>query len=180
MPADAPEAMAVRTETETRTERGAEERRASRAWARAVALMGAVVAVDQATKQLVASQLERGESVELVFGLEISEVRNDGVAFGLLAGGEALVLLLTLGSLALLLAYFALDPERPDLWLAVGLLTGGALGNLADRVRSGSVIDFLDLPIWPAFNLADVAIVAGVTVLILVLWQAGPTKRPSG
>jgi signal peptidase II len=78
---------------------------------------------------------------------------------------------LTLGALALLLVYFVFNSERPDLWLAVGLLTGGALGNLADRVRSGAVIDFLDLPAWPAFNLADVAIVGGVAVLILIFWQ---------
>lgn len=172
--------MAVRTETETSTDRRAGERRHTEAWALAIALAGAVVALDQITKQLVASVLERGESIELILGLELSEVRNDGVAFGLLAGGEAVVLLLTLGSLALLVTYFALDPERPDLWLAVGLLTGGALGNLADRVRTGAVIDFVDLPIWPAFNLADVAIVAGVAVLILVLWQASPTKQRTG
>jgi signal peptidase II len=130
-----------------------------------------VVALDQVAKQLAASHIERGDPIEIIFGIELSNVRNKGVAFGLLAGGEALVLSLTLGALALLLVYFAFNARRPDLWMAVGLVTGGALGNLADRVRSGAVTDFLDPPLWPAFNLADVAIVGGVALLILILWR---------
>jgi signal peptidase II len=91
------------------------------------------------------------------------------VAFGLLAGGKLPVLLLTLAALGLLALYFGLHVHRPGLWIAVGLVSGGALGNLADRVRSGSVIDFLDPPLWPAFNVADIAIVAGVALLVLNL-----------
>jgi signal peptidase II len=138
------------------------------------------VALDQATKQLVASTIDSGDPVELVLGIQLANVRNKGVAFGLLAGGEALVLVFTLGALVLLLTYFLLNSERPELWLAVGLLTGGALGNLADRVRSGSVIDFLDLPVWPTFNLADVAIVLGVATLVLTLWQPAAEKQRGG
>jgi signal peptidase II len=145
-----------------------------------MALTGAVVALDQAAKQLAVSRIETGDPVEIAFGVQLANVRNKGVAFGLLAGGEALVLTLTLGALALLLTYFAFNPQRPDLWLAVGLLTGGALGNLADRVRSGAVIDFVDLPLWPTFNLADVAIVVGVAALVLVLWQPAPGKDRDG
>jgi signal peptidase II len=138
-------------------------------WAWAVALAGAVVALDQAAKQLAVSNIESGDPVELVFGIQIANVQNKGVAFGLLAGGEGLVLALTLAALAALLSYFAFNPTRPDLWLAVGLLTGGALGNLADRVRAGAVIDFVDVPLWPTFNLADVAIVTGVAALVLIV-----------
>jgi signal peptidase II len=96
-------------------------------------------------------------------------VRNDGVAFGLLSGGDALVLAFTLGTLALVLAYFATHRDRAGLWVSVGLLAGGALGNLADRLRIGAVIDFVDPPLWPAFNVADVAIVAGVGLLALIV-----------
>jgi signal peptidase II len=149
-------------------------------WARAAALTGAVVALDQAAKQLVVSTIDSGDPVELALGIQIANVRNKGVAFGLLAGGEALVLVFTLGALALLLTYFLFNSERAELWLAVGLLTGGALGNLADRVRSGSVIDFLDLPLWPTFNLADVAIVLGVATLVLTLWQPAAEKHRGG
>ena len=143
-------------------------------WALAVALTGAVVAIDQAAKQLAVTSIESGDPLELVFGIQLANVQNRGVAFGLLAGGEGLVLALTLGALAGLLTYFAFNPTRPDLWLAVGLLSGGALGNLADRVRSGAVIDFIDLPLWPTFNLADVAIVAGVAALVLILSHPAP------
>jgi len=65
--------------------------------------------------------------------------------------------------------YFALHSTRPLLWLATGLLLGGALGNLLDRLRDDAVTDFIDLPLWPAFNLADVSITAGVLVLLAAL-----------
>lgn len=138
------------------------------------------MAIDQAAKQLVASRIETGDPVDIAFGVQLANVRNEGVAFGLLAGGEALVLVCTLGALALLLTYFVLNSQRHDLWLAVGLLTGGALGNLADRVRAGAVIDFVDIPLWPTFNLADVAIVAGVATLVLVLWQSAAEQQEGG
>jgi signal peptidase II len=141
----------------------------SEAWAGALAIAGLVVALDQSTKQLVVATVERGDPVDLPLGFEIGNVRNSGVAFGLLSGGKGLVLAFTLGTLALVLAYFGLHARRPGLWLTVGLLSGGALGNLADRVRSGSVIDFIDPPYWPAFNLADVAIVVGVATLAAIL-----------
>lgn len=142
-------------------------------------LIGAVVAVDQVTKQIVVSSIGKGEPVEVMFGLELANVRNKGVAFGLLAGDKGFVLLLTLGALALLLAYFAVNPGRPGLWAAVGLISGGALGNLADRLRIEAVIDFLDPPIWPAFNVADIAIVVGVALLILGLGVPRASGRSS-
>ena len=89
---------------------------------------------------------------------------NSGVAFGLFSGGgDALVVAFTALALGLIVGWFSLDTLRPGLWLAVGLLAGGALGNLADRVCDGAVTDFIDPPAWPAFNLADVAITAGVS-----------------
>jgi signal peptidase II len=149
----------------------------SGAWARVFALAGVVLALDQITKQIAVSTIQRGDPFEIMFGFELANVRNKGVAFGLLADGEVPVLLLTLGALALLVVYFAFHSETPSLWVAVGLLCGGALGNLADRLRIDAVIDFLDPPLWPAFNLADVAIVAGVVLLIVTL---GGPDRPGG
>jgi signal peptidase II len=73
----------------------------------------------------------------------------------------------TVAALAALIAWFASDPARPAMWLAAGLLTGGALGNLADRLRDGAVTDFIDPPSWPAFNVADIAITLGVVVLLM-------------
>ena len=144
----------------------------SGAWARALTLTACIVALDQITKQLVASNVDPGDSIELAFGIEITNVRNTGVAFGLLAGGVGLVVAFTLSTLALVVVYFLVHADRPGLWIAVGLLCGGALGNLADRLRDGSVIDFVNLPLWPAFNVADVAIVIGVGLLAGILITA--------
>ncbi|MDQ5834651.1 MAG: signal peptidase II [Actinomycetota bacterium] len=137
--------------------------------AAALVTAGLVVAVDQATKQLADRSVLRGEAVDVFPGLEIVNARNTGVAFGALAGGGALVAALIAVSLVLLLGYFALHRDQPWLWLPVGLLLGGALGNLADRAREGAVIDFIDPVAWPAFNLADACIVVGVFALLYVV-----------
>ena len=141
----------------------------ARGLARAVATAGAVVALDQATKQIAIASIARGESENVFFGLEITNSRNTGVAFGALEGGGVLVGLLIGISLGVLLLFFALNLGMPGLWLPVGLLVGGALGNLADRARDGAVIDFIDPIAWPAFNLADTSIVIGVLGLLYVL-----------
>lgn len=136
------------------------------AWAACV--VGMTVAVDQATKAIAVASLDRGEEVNVFLGLDMTYVLNDGVAFGALSGGG--VLLVTAISLALagLVAYFVFNSNVRFLWLPVGLILGGALGNLADRARQGAVVDFIDPIAWPAFNLADVAIVVGVLGLIYV------------
>jgi signal peptidase II len=137
--------------------------------AAALATAGLVVAIDQATKQLAISRIERGGHEDVFFGLELTNARNTGVAFGVLEGGGAVVGILIGVSLALLVAYFVLHRDKPWLWLPVGLLLGGALGNLADRARIGAVIDFIDPVAWPAFNVADSCIVVGVLALFYVV-----------
>jgi signal peptidase II len=133
-----------------------------------LAVAGLVVAADQASKAAIVSGLEVGERVDLFAGIDLERVTNSGVAFGLLSdASDGIVLAVTLAALALVLGWFATDSARSHLWIGVGLLTGGALGNLADRVRDGAVTDFIDPPLWPAFNLADIAITAGVVVLVL-------------
>ena len=143
--------------------------------AAAVATAGLVVAVDQATKQLADANIERGGEVNVFFGLDFTNTRNTGVAFGALEGGGLIVGILIGLSLALLLAYFAFNRDVPWLWLPVGMLLGGALGNLADRAREGAVIDFIDPVAWPAFNVADTCIVLGVFGLLWVV--EGRPKR---
>ena len=135
----------------------------------AVATAGVVVALDQATKQLAVSHIERGEHMSVFPGLELTNARNTGVAFGALEGGGLIVAILIGLSLALLVGYFIVHLDMPWLWLPVGLLLGGALGNLADRARQGAVIDFIDPVAWPAFNLADACIVIGVLALLYVV-----------
>lgn len=141
---------------------------AARGWTRALALAAAVVALDQATKAIASGALDPGERIELVLGFELVDVRNRGIAFGLFADGQGLVLAVTVVALTLILGYFALHAGRPGLWVGVGLLVGGALGNLIDRVRVDEVTDFIDPPLWPAFNVADIAIVIGIAAIVLV------------
>jgi signal peptidase II len=134
-----------------------------------LAVAGIVVAIDQAAKAAIVSGLAPGERVDLALGFDLERVANSGVAFGLLENAQDwIVLAVTLAALALVLGWFAANPARPGLWLGVGMLAGGALGNLADRIRDGAVIDFIDPPLWPAFNFADIAITAGVVILVLV------------
>jgi signal peptidase II len=142
---------------------------AERSWRLALATTGIVVALDQITKQIAATSLARGESVNVFFALDITNIRNTGVAFGALRGAGLIVLALTLVALGALILYFALHPEKAMLWLPVGMVAGGALGNLADRAREGAVIDFIDPMFWPAFNLADASIVLGILGLLYVI-----------
>jgi signal peptidase II len=145
-----------------------------RPWARAAATLVAVVALDQATKALVRHNVTVGDSDSVFPFVHLVHVRNSGVAFGFLSGGGALVLVVTALALAALLIYFARHPTRRGLWLPTGLLLGGAIGNVLDRVLDGAVTDWVKLPHWPAFNLADVAITVGVLSLLYVL--EGPRR----
>ena len=137
--------------------------------AAALATAGVVVAIDQATKQLAATRIAPYDKVDVIPGLQFTNTRNTGVAFGALEVGGLIVAVLIGVSLAALLAYFYANRERAWLWLPVGMLLGGALGNLADRAREGAVIDFIDPVAWPAFNVADSCIVIGVVVLLLLV-----------
>lgn len=124
--------------------------------------------LDQLTKAFVRAEVEPGEPVDLILGLKLKLVSNEGIAFGLLDDlGGAVIALGAVGFL-ILLAYFLASGDRTRLWLPVGLLAGGALGNLVDRVREGFVTDFIDLPWWPTFNVADIEITLGVALIILV------------
>jgi len=144
--------------------------RPGRAWVRAGLVLVAVLAADQATKALARGAVERGAEDPILPAVKLVNVRNEGVAFGLdPGGGTTLVIVLIALALLALVLFFARHTARPLMWLPVGLLLGGALGNIADRVREGAVTDFLKVPLWPAFNLADVAITVGVLALLYVL-----------
>jgi signal peptidase II len=141
----------------------------TRAWRRAGLTMLLFLAADQATKQLVVHSVDRGDKINIFFGVDLTNVRNNGVAFGVLSGGGALITVLTLVALSALVTYFAMRATTPWLWLPVGVIVGGALGNLLDRAREGAVIDFIDPAFWPAFNLADTGIVIGILGLLYVI-----------
>lgn len=147
-------------------------------WVGLVAVAGAAVAADQATKAIVSSSLALGESVDVIGPLSIHHVQNSGIAFGLFPTATSGVIVLTGIAVTWMLVFFARSGGRhPILPVALGLLLGGSLSNLIDRVRLGHVTDFLDFRFWPAFNLADAFIVAGVAVLIGALLLADREPR---
>jgi signal peptidase II len=145
----------------------------ARAWARAGLVTAGVLALDQATKALVRHDLALGDENPVLPAIKLVHTRNSGVAFGTFAGGGALVTALVGVALVALLAYFATHATKPLVWLPTGMLLGGALGNVIDRVRDGAVTDFVKLPAWPAFNLADASITVGVLLLLLVVERSG-------
>lgn len=139
----------------------------ARAWLLAGALCLLVLALDQGAKALVEASLVPGEQIELLGPLELTLAHNRGVAFGLASGGGTVLVGLTVVALVFVGILFARNPTRSGMWVAVGLLAGGALGNLTDRVRLDEVTDYIDFLSWPPFNLADVAITLGVAILAL-------------
>jgi signal peptidase II len=134
-----------------------------------------VLAADQATKAIVRNSIEPGERIGVLPGVDLVNTRNRGVAFGLFSDGGALLAVAATVALLGLLVFFFTHLRRPLVWLPTALLIAGAAGNLVDRAREGAVTDFVDLPRWPAFNLADVAITTGVLALLYVL--EGPPSR---
>jgi signal peptidase II len=150
-------------------------------WLRLLAAVGVVIGLDQLSKQIAIASVDRGDSVNVFLGLDIANTRNSGVAFGALQDSGTIVAVLIGCALLALIAYFAFNASRPWLWLPAGMLLGGALGNLIDRVREGAVIDFIDPIAWPAFNLADSCIVVGVLILLYVVEvRPGEAKPEAG
>jgi signal peptidase II len=139
-------------------------------WLALVAVAVSAIAADQATKHVVASQLALGERAHVIGPFSIHHLQNSGIAFGLFASATAVVIVLTTIAVGWMLAFFARSGARhPILPAALGLVIGGSVSNLADRVRLGHVTDFLDFRYWPAFNLADSFIVIGVGILLAAL-----------
>lgn len=132
-----------------------------------VAVAGFVA--DRIAKMLVQQNLAVGERIELLDPiLELRHVHNRGIAFGLFSGAGSIVVVGTL-LVGILLFVFLLRVEPEDRLTLLGgsLITGGALGNLADRVQYRYVIDFIHVPNWPTFNVADICISVGVALVLI-------------
>jgi signal peptidase II len=136
---------------------------------RAALVAAAVVVADQVTKAIIRSEIKPGERVDVLPGIDLIHTKNTGVAFSMLSGGGPLVVIIALVALAALIAFFLSHLHRRLVWLPTGLLVGGAAGNLIDRIRLGAVTDFIKLPHWPAFNVADICVTLGVISLLWVL-----------
>lgn len=129
--------------------------------------------LDQLVKHIVTENMHLGESIPMIKGIfHITFVLNPGAAFGMFEHKRwvfimaAVVVVLVTG-----IFYSRLKKESTRMQTGTGLLLGGAVGNLADRIQTGLVVDFLDFRVWPVFNIADIAICLGAGILILDMWQ---------
>lgn len=149
-----------------------------RAYARLLGFAAAIVVVDQATKQLALSSLQDAP-IPLIPGiLALRLTYNAGGAFGFLDGFPWLFLVSGVVIVAVILVW-AGRLDDPGLATPLGLVLGGGLGNLADRVFrgfDGRVVDFIDLTFWPTFNVADSAIVFGVILIALAGFRGEPAR----
>jgi signal peptidase II len=137
-----------------------------------VILIGAAVfLLDFVTKQIILRSMAPDQTIPVIKGFfHITFVRNPGAAFGLLPNQTSLFIIITLIVIAAILFYTGrFGHQRGILPLGLGLQLGGAVGNLLDRIQTGSVIDFFEIRPLPVFNVADVAIVSGVGLFILYL-----------
>ena len=152
--------------------------RAAGPWLRAALVLVLVVAADQLSKHAVNADIAQGQERKVLPGVELVNTRNHGVAFGFLPGSHIAITILIGVALLGLLVYFALHTRERLIWLPTGMLIGGAIGNVVDRLREGSVTDFIKLPLgWPPFNLADMSITLGVLILFGVIDHARQTAK---
>lgn len=155
-----------------------------RQWALILLFALVVFGIDQGVKLLIDATMYPGESVPKQGFFRLTFVRNTGAAFGLFRDRGMLLTVTSIVGIAVMVWYFRRHTMPGMLpLLSLGMLLGGALGNLADRVRLGSVVDFIDVGPWPIFNLADAAVVTGVAVLLWLLYQPGqkePKAEPGG
>jgi signal peptidase II len=138
-----------------------------------------ILVVDQGIKYLVLTNIATWESIPLIPGvLHLTHVQNPGAAFGLLADWTGLFIVVTLVVVAAAVYYYRwIVTFGWAFQLALALEVGGAVGNMIDRIRFGHVVDFIDLQIWPVFNIADMAIVSGVLIVGYILLQTRDEKR---
>ena len=145
------------------------------AFVRTVAgIAAAVVVTDVGTKQLAEQRLDA--SVDLVLGAHLSLSHNSGVAFGALASAPDGLVLATVAICVAVLGTALLRGWLPASGLAAGLLAGGALANVLDRAGDGRVTDFIAMPYWPAFNVADIAVTLGVVALVAGVARDRPSE----
>jgi signal peptidase II len=137
-----------------------------------------VIFIDQVSKLMVVNTMSLNQSIPVIPNVfHITYVQNFGAAFGIFAHRTGIFIFVTVAVVLLILVFSRQVPaEHTLLRLALALQLGGAVGNLIDRLRFGYVVDFFDFCIWPVFNIADIAIVTGVGLLLLDLVLSGREK----
>lgn len=144
-----------------------------------------IIALDQVTKAAIVATIGPDADRNVIWVippvLRFLYVRNTGVAFGAFQGAGEILILLAVGVVLLLaVAFWRMIRESPWLSLALGLQFGGAIGNIIDRLRYGYVVDFIDVPNFPTFNVADSAITVGVILLGIYLLRTELATAPQG
>jgi len=144
-----------------------------------------VVAADQLTKLAIVSRFPRGAEIDVLGPfLRLGHARNSGAVFGILRGaGEYFAVMSVLAAAIIVLVIYLARESSTIVKIGLGLVLGGAVGNLIDRVRYGAVVDFIDIGVndtirWPSFNVADLAITAGV--IILIVFCLRPARQACG
>lgn len=137
-----------------------------------------IIIIDQWSKYYISTHMWPGLSIPIVENIfHITYILNPGAAFGILKYKTGFFILITIMLLVAAIYYYPRLPARAVLGrIGLGLLVGGAIGNLIDRIRLGVVIDFFDFRIWPIFNVADMAIVSGVALIVYTLLYLTPKE----
>ena len=132
-----------------------------------------VFILDHLTKFLVKQNLQFGQSTPIIENVfHLTYITNTGSAFGLFKGFNLFFILFSIAVIAIVIYHTTkIKKDEITLQLAVGLLLGGTIGNLMDRIFHGSVVDFIDFRIWPVFNMADSAVTISVILLAILLWK---------
>lgn len=147
---------------------------------RLVAVAAVVIAIDQGTKSLALAALDAPR--EVIPGvLTFRILLNPGGAFGILQGFPEFFLLASIVAVVVIL-FWVRHIDRPAWTLPLGLVLGGGLGNLADRIvrdTDGRVVDFIDLHVWPVFNIADACIVLGIVAIVIMAGREGRHEDPN-
>jgi signal peptidase II len=152
-------------------------------WILAASTAAATLALDLLSKRIVQGTMVLGQpgipgdEYRLLPFLTLQRASNQGVAFGLLSGRYSVIVPAACLALVLVFVYLALEPRPVIAGLAGGMLIGGAMGNLLERLSRGHVTDFLRIPHWPTFNLADIFIVVGVALVAISLLWGGTESR---
>lgn len=147
---------------------------------RLVLIFAVLLAADQLSKLLVRSRMHPLETIELFSIFKLQYVRNRGIAFGLLDGYASIIIPVGIVIIAVIVVATLLMRDQQQMQWPLAMLLAGAVGNLVDRVFLGSVTDFIRLPHWPAFNLADIFIVLGVVLLVYQLFLRGEADAREG
>ena len=127
-----------------------------------------IILADQLTKFLVARNMQPNDSIPIITNaLHLTYVQNEGAGFGMMQGYQILLIILSIALLGAIIYYYKRIPPTTSYSLITGMIVGGIIGNLIDRIALGYVVDFIDFRVWPVFNIADSCLTIAVAIMIV-------------